>query len=460
MFKIKSKVLFFLNLFIVFSLLFLFFYKLSDAPLVSYDEAWYGVIARNIVYTKNPLKLIFNNHVFVDHPPFGFWLMSIACIFGANEFTVRFFSALAGFFSVIFLFFIGKKENFIQGFVMSIVILSSMWFMFRARSGNLDVLLVFFQILTVFFFLQKKEKYFYFGVISFAFSILIKTLVGFGLLPVLVFLFIKNHFLYKKSTYVKALFLFFLIVSPWYIYNAYIDKNFLKYHFFDIGMRGGTKTFSLDFVKQNLFYLKIGVGKWFRLFELSFFLSIIDFFKTRKNRFFIKIMWLWFLGFCIFLFSYKTEIWHLLPLFPSIALFISFLPIFLSDIFRLNKKVLNIVFLIFVFLVGSYQFIKFSNLIYTNKHGYSDEKDIAIKARAYDKVYLCLGFLPEVVFYSQKTIIPLYWNDDPYSDLINLLKARQKAVFIIDKDLKNKLEKDMVNFRVLYKNNSYFIIAH
>src|SRR3989344_3929241 len=132
---------------VIFLFLFLpiFFYNLGGYSLVDFDEAWFAEVARNILINRSPFLLTFNELPFIEHPPFGFWLMDGAFIlFGVTEFSARFFSASLGFGSLFVVYFIGKELfNRTIGMIASLVLLSSVWFLFRARSANLDTVFLF-----------------------------------------------------------------------------------------------------------------------------------------------------------------------------------------------------------------------------------------------------------------------------------------------------------------------------
>ena len=131
----------------------LFFYKLGQSSLVNWDEAWYAVISRNILTTGDPLNLIYNGLPYIDHPPAGFWLIALSFkLFGINEFTARLASAVAGFISLIVVYFLGKELfNRAVGITSALALSSSVWFLYRARSGNLDTILAMFFVLTLLF---------------------------------------------------------------------------------------------------------------------------------------------------------------------------------------------------------------------------------------------------------------------------------------------------------------------
>lgn len=443
-------------------LIFIFFYNLADAPLLSYDEAWYAEITRNMILTKNPLKLIFNGRVFTDHPPLGYILMSIPTMFfGSNEFSTRFISSLLGLGSIILVYLVGKKlNNKTTGIIAALVLLSSMWFMFRARSGNLDIPFIFFEILTVYFFLEKGKQNFLYGAISFTCLFLIKTLVGVGVLPVILFLLYTNHRKYNFKTYLQVLVLSITIALPWYVYNTFLSNTFLHHHFITIGTRGEMNTFSFDSIFNALSYLAIGIGKWYKIFLVSVVISLITFIVNKKQQKKIVILFLWFAGFSVFFISSKTEIWHLLPVYPVIAVCIGLLPTYLTNFLPAPIKPLKYLLIIFFIILAGYQFNQFSNLIYTNLNGYSDEKDISIKAGKYDNINLMETFYPASVYYSQSDIIALNLTEFAYESMVNQLRSKANSVFIINNSRKQELEKDAIPFYILDKNSSYFIITN
>ena len=89
-------------LLLILLLLPIFFYKLGHSSLVSWDEAWYGVISKNILKTGDYLNLVYNNEPYFDHPPFGFWLQSLSInFFGPSEFAIRFPAAVLGFLTLV-----------------------------------------------------------------------------------------------------------------------------------------------------------------------------------------------------------------------------------------------------------------------------------------------------------------------------------------------------------------------
>src|SRR3989338_7705426 len=139
----------------------LFFYNLGGYSLVDFDEAWYGEIARNILVSANPVILSFNGKPYFDHPPLGFVLMAVSqLIFGVNEFAVRFPAAAAGFGSLVLTYLVGRRLfSSVVGLGSMLVLASSVWFILRSRQGDLDTILTFFYLLTIYFAIKVKDSY-------------------------------------------------------------------------------------------------------------------------------------------------------------------------------------------------------------------------------------------------------------------------------------------------------------
>ena len=290
-------------LFIVGVFSIVFFSRLGWLTLQSFDEAWYAVIARNILIRSNPLQLWFNGTPFIDHPPLGFWLMAMAYrLFGISEFTTRAVSALTGVGSLLLLYGVGKQlvhRN--VGLMASLMLGSSLWFVYRARSGNLDVPLLFFYLLTVFLGLlyQKKRKLAVLVGLAFGCLLLIKTLVGVSAGIVLLFLLVSSK--YSRKAKIKdgvlAGLATFVTILPWYGYNAIFNSGFLYHHFIEIGLRAGNSDFVSQGlqIKKILLYLHSGVGRWYTL-SLAGVVFLSLFFTKHKRLIAVLFLWLLVVG--------------------------------------------------------------------------------------------------------------------------------------------------------------------
>ena len=389
------------------------FYKLGASSLTSFDEAWYAAISKNIINSGNLLNLKFNNQPFVDHPPAGFWLIAISQkIFGIDEFGSRAASAVIGLATLALIFRIGQKLSSPSvGLASAITLLSSPWFLSRARSGNLDIFLTFF-FLTSFYLAilaSENKKYLLPLSLSLILLFLTKTLVPFTILPALVILFWNSPIIKTKSFLISSA-VFLLSLTVWFISQLLYYPNYI-FKYFTIGLPKIEKQTS---IWQNILlvktYLHEGIGAFFKPAVLS--LPLIIFLKNIPHSKQL-IGALTFIVFFLapFALSSRSQIWHLIPVFPfliiiSLTLLKSVLQIFFSS--RLAATIIITLALIICLPQISrnwYSFIDIPAYI-------SDEAILSRAASGYlQELYIDDRFLPAAVFYSGKTV-----NDLPTPD--------------------------------------------
>src|SRR6188474_3082057 len=98
----------YIAIFIVASLL--FFPFLGQVHLFDWDEINFAECAREMIVTKDYLRMQIDFQPFYEKPPLFIWLQVLSMkVFGVNEFAARFPNALAGLVTLLSLFYIGKK---------------------------------------------------------------------------------------------------------------------------------------------------------------------------------------------------------------------------------------------------------------------------------------------------------------------------------------------------------------
>lgn len=418
----------------------LFFYNLGGYSLEDFDEAWYGEIARNILINRNPLVLTFNGSSYLDHPPLGFLLMAISIfLFDANEFAVRFPSALLGFLSVILIYFIGKNLfSRKAGLVSALGLVSCIWFIFRARSGNLDTILTFFYLLTFYFAVKLKQNLnnIFPLAISFALLMLTKSVIGATILfPIAVFIPV-NKIKIPLSKILLALLLFFATLTPWFFASmqAY-GPSFLEKQ---IGT--GTKSSYIQSVNypellksQTFTYLHYGVGKWYYPALIAFILCL---FLSLKNKNLIPILaWTTALIYA-FIHNSKTEIWHLLPLYIPLLLLIGFVYIYVIER-ALKLPIVTLISIVPVLAISLSLILSFKNNVRLADKQKSPLSQTALAAKNYtEPLYLDSDLsVPAVAaFYSQKQV-QVVKNNPPGLNTLNALfnSARRPFILITEK---------------------------
>lgn len=391
----------------------LFFYKLGQSSLVSWDEAWYAEIARNILKTGDFLNLTWNDRLYYDHPPAGFWLIALTFkIFGVSEFWARFTPALAGLASLFILYFLGKQLfGRAVGFTSALALSSSYWFLYRARSGNLDCFLTLFFLLSFLLALKaSKNKTFFLPLsLNLAFLFLTKSLVPFTILPPLLIIFWRSSTFKIKNLWLPIL-VFIGLVGSWIAVQIWQHSLGFLQTYLSIGFpRGSLKTSYLDNLLLMKEYLHNGIGKWFWPGVLSLSLGI--FFKQR--RFFILTSFA--LTFSSpFIFSPKGHIWHLIPLHPILILaFFGFSYVVLERIFK--QKV--IIALLLITISGYFSFLQIRRMWFQfiDIPAYvSDEAILSKQAKLYPYPFFIDGdFLPAAVFYSEKKVVQIWGGGLP-----------------------------------------------
>ncbi len=380
----------------------LFFYKLGQTSLVSFDEAWYGDIARNILKSGNLFLLFSNGGIYNDHPPAGFWFIALSeKIFGVSEFSVRFIPALCGFLSLIIIYLLGKELfNRWVGFASAIALPSATWFLFRARSGNLDVLLTMFFLLTLLLALRARKNDVYLMPLSISLGLLFltKSVVPLTIIPALAIIFFNNKISIQKL--ILSVLVFLLMVGYWFFTQLKSQPDFINYYFFK-GLPGvETDTDYLSNLKLAKEYLHNGIGKWFWLGIFSMFSGL----ALRQKRFVILATF-FIIFFLPFIFSAKGHIWHLIPLHP--VLILSFTGAFyvLLEKFIKNKAAINFL-LVAVVLIIAYPQIRQSWQQFINIPPFvSDEAILSKEAAKYPYQFYIDGvFLPTAVYYSDKKV--------------------------------------------------------
>ncbi len=387
----------------------LFFYKLGQSSLGSWDEAWYADAARMVVKTGDLFHLVFNGNPFFEHPPGGIWITAaVFKIFGISELTDRLPSAVLGLLSLYVMYLLGKLLfNRVVGFSSAIALCSSFWFLSRARSGNLDIPLTFFLLLTLYLALKaaKERKFFIPFCASLAFTVTIKSLLPFAILPALLIIFWKNK-IYKIKDYIVAFVAMFSIYITWVIVQYFQDPYLVQRHF-SHSLRGSTvENNFLNSFKLFTTYLHNGIGKWYWPGLTGILVGLV----LREKRFLILIVF--FVSYATpFLFSKELQIWHLIPLHPLLILmfFGSFFVLLSKAALKFKLKNASLLaaalmvsfslYYSFIQLKAAwYQFIDIPRYI-------SDEDILSRQASKYEgRIILDGDFDPAGAFYSDRVV--------------------------------------------------------
>lgn len=226
----------------------LFTTGLSRVHLFDWDEINFAESAREMLITGDYLNVQVNFETFWEKPPLFIWMQAASMkLFGVNEFAARFPNAIAGIFTLLILFFIGKRlkdENF--GMLWALLYACSFLPFFYFKSGIIDPWFNLFIFLGIYFIVlysepQNKDNKYAQAALSALFiglATLTKGPVGFLIFALcfLVFLVIQRFRLpeFKWTHVVVFLSVFLMVGGLWFILqitsgNLSIMQDFIAY---------------------------------------------------------------------------------------------------------------------------------------------------------------------------------------------------------------------------------------
>ena len=176
----KSSYLQLLFLLVVIVAAIVLFYRLGDPALKNWDEGIYAEIGKEILQTGDWLTLHWNNANWFEKPPLTFWIMAAFFrLFGANEFSARAVSALAGVGVVAVIYGIGKLQRGpVAGLIAALIVLTTFQFVQMSRLVFTDVPLVFFIYLAIYGYLRVRNgdrRWWYVVSVSCALGFMVKS---------------------------------------------------------------------------------------------------------------------------------------------------------------------------------------------------------------------------------------------------------------------------------------------
>jgi 4-amino-4-deoxy-L-arabinose transferase-like glycosyltransferase len=399
----------------------------------------------------------------------GFWLMALSYkLFGINEFATRFPSAVLGLLSIILVYKIGIElfGKKIIGFIAAIILGTSVWYLIRVRSGDLDSVFVFFYILTMYLSIRSSKNFKWFPLVGLSFGglILSKTLVGISALVLILFLNLKQFFKKEHILYlVLGIGGFFILVFPWYKIQANTYGDFIQHHFFTIGMRDKTlKSYFNIMLDKPFFYLHMGVRKWYYIWLLVTGYLVISLKFLKKN---ILFLFLWnFVILYPFLTSEKTELWHLIPTYVPMAFIIAVGAyegaLFVQKKIKIVPQNLYVVaYAAFFILLAGIQAKIFIPEVYPQSRYIPDDVAISKAAQKYDKIfYLDDDYTPLAVFYADRIVYQLSYEPGEKKTLLKLFQSPEKDFIVATRNWAlNHLDEEKIPYKILEQNNLFTI---
>ncbi|MBI3989846.1 MAG: glycosyltransferase family 39 protein [candidate division NC10 bacterium] len=223
--------------FVIWVGLLVFFTKLSQGLLVG-DPANYAAIAKQVAQGGSWFDLHWGEHPYFLKPPLMFWLMALSFqVFGINAFAARLPSALFGFFSVILLYFFGRRlYGPWGGFLAAVVLATTSFFVKTATTARLESAVLFFTVAAIATVLVSRRKPWLLPLFWIFLGLEAMTKGPLFVFPLLIVavhsLIIRDAHPWNSRAFWFSSPLFLLIVLPWplYEYGRY-GETFLKTYF-------------------------------------------------------------------------------------------------------------------------------------------------------------------------------------------------------------------------------------
>ncbi len=302
------------------------FYKLGSGALENWDEAWYADMTRNLMRSGNWITLFWNKELLLDKPPLFIWLASISSmLFGLSEWSIRFVSALSGSLLIFFVsYWSYKKWGLLSSLLTFLTLLLNNLFIWRTRSGNIDLLVTFLIFLT-FIAIQMKNKNRYI-LLGFLFSFTYLAKASIVTFPLLIFTLHELFFMRKRIfsqiwQYAGMLFIICVLCGGW-LFLGSLKEGWKFAHYYLFQSDQNTARVSLSQFNTDYFlYLYYSLQRRFSyLFLLGTILLLV---KIKRSEYFLLFAFSTFL-LILLSFSERTNNWYLLPSMPFWSLTIGY----------------------------------------------------------------------------------------------------------------------------------------
>jgi 4-amino-4-deoxy-L-arabinose transferase-like glycosyltransferase len=388
-------------------ILYLSFYQLGKAPLENWDEAWYGEATKEMLRTKDFIVLHWNHNVWLDKPPLYIWLSTLfSSMFGLSEFSLRLTSAISGAI-IMLLVVVYSYRNY--GVIPSALAFSAIafnnLFLWRTRSGNIDVFVALL-IFVSYFLTLSKQKYKY-PLLGIVFASIYLTKASLVLFPVIIFL--VYEFLYNRKKilhiykeYIKLFLLFFSLAGIWLLLGYFkVGHEFLTYYLFnsDQGVADLMK-FNPDYISYAYYSLQ---RRFFWVFLLGTIFAIIS---IKKPQNFLLLCYSWLLLLQLS-FTERSNNWYLIPSIPFWALLIAYGT---ERFLVLVRK--NIIVIVVILLLSSYVSYKtfVGNIMPLLDHpatsGQTESSNMIKQLTKSDEVIVRLDYLyPATIYYADRKVL-------------------------------------------------------
>ena len=420
--------------------LMLIFINLGRNHLIPYDEAIYAKISRNMIETGEYfVQSWIPGKVWYEKPPLYMWMMAGSMkIFGVNSFSARFPSAVFGFLTILLVHvFTNKYFGKLASFISSILLVTTVQYLYYSRASMLDITTTFFITLALYSYYSTREErrqnlFWILTGLSIGLAVMTKGIVGFLPIPII---FLNEGYLYitrdkvLNKTYIwqylycitSAVFIF----VPWHILmyqkfgNSFLS-NYLGYHVWD------RATTAIEDKGRPFFWylvvLKVSMRLWFISLIMAFPYAVYKLYRKEKH---LLLPLIWAVFAFIFFSSAKSKlVWYITPIYPALAVivgwFISKIIHYISDfgykkINNFNGRLFKSIVMLVITIVALFYFFLNKGLVYTSDLTGSQASLLEYKDEYFGTdsvVYIDRLELPISLFYTQGPFIDYDFNPE------------------------------------------------
>ena len=419
---------------LVFFAFYILFHNLGKPALDNWDEAWYGEVTKQILRTKDFIDLRWNGEYFFDKPPLYIWLsVLVSLIFGFSEFSLRFVSALSGLIIIVLvLLYSYRKWGLVSSLIAFATLAFNNIFIWRSRSGNVDLLGSLFVLVSYFLRLSKiKNRHILLGLV---FAFIYLTRESLVIFPFTIF--VLHEFLFERKKlkndikdYGKLILIFLGIPSLWLIFGySRLGNSFIE-SVLNPNQRAGDISFSsfhLDYFWYTYYSLQ---RRYFYVFIIGLLLLI----KKIKKRMHFLLLAYSILILIPLSFAQRNNNWYLIPSMPFWSLTIAYATYRFLKFHPVSKYL--VIFPLALAFVISYKTYTINILPILNTFSSSNQKEsgqIIKKLSKKNDIVIRLDHLyPATIFYSDRKVFssPTQSNTKKFflsrSDLIDGIKKEK-----------------------------------
>lgn len=310
----------------------LIFWRLGEGSLEPSDEAIYGRIAREMIWSGDWLTPRWNYEVWFEKPPLMIWITAAFFqLFGVSEFWIRAASACCGVGTIIITYLLASNLYGQAIGAMSIVVLAtSEHFIWSARVGMMDASLTLLTIIAVYGYMRFESsdyRRWYVIWIAFGAALMIKSAAAL-IIPITITLAVLMDrqllSVIRSVHFWTGAGIAALVAGPWHIlmFVKYGENFFYEYVTYHILQRATTEAFghftARYFVVQTLyehFY------PWFFLVVPALLFAAAEILQgqSRSRVLLLEII----LVSALYTSTTNAIHWYFVPLYPALAILIA-----------------------------------------------------------------------------------------------------------------------------------------